>query len=56
MTSLLASVLASLPAWALSAVLEGHVSDGTDMVLSFVVWGVCYVPAHVWIKRMREGL
>jgi len=55
MTSLLASVLASLPAWGLSALLSGHVSDATDMIVSLVVWSALFVPAYVWVKRLREG-
>jgi hypothetical protein len=55
MTGMIASVLASLPAWALSALLEGHVSVGVDMVLGFVVWSICFIPTFMWLKRMREG-
>jgi hypothetical protein len=54
-TAIIASILASLPAYGLSALLEGHVSESVDMVLSFVVWAVLFVPAFVWIKRMRDG-
>jgi hypothetical protein len=35
--------------------LSGHVSDGANMVVSFVVWAVVFVPAFVWVKRLREG-
>jgi hypothetical protein len=55
MIGLIASVLASLPAWGLSAILDGHVSQGTDMVLGFIVWSIAFVPLFVWLKRLREG-
>jgi hypothetical protein len=55
MTGILASLLASLPAWVLSAVLDGHVSMTVDLVLSFIVWSVAYVPIFIWLKRMKEG-
>jgi uncharacterized membrane protein YeiB len=55
MTSLVASVFASLIAWGASAILDGHVSDTTGFVVSFVVWAVVFVPSFVWIKRLREG-
>jgi hypothetical protein len=54
--SLIASLLASFPAWGVEALLDGHVSDGTGMIVSFLVWGAVFVPAFVWIKRMREGM
>ncbi len=55
MNSLLATIMASIPAWGITALLDGHVSDGTGMVVSFVVWAVLFVPAFVWVKRLREG-
>jgi uncharacterized membrane protein YeiB len=55
-TSLIASVLASLPTWALSAVLDGHVSDTTNMLVGLVVWSILFVPAFIWVKKLREGL
>ncbi len=55
MTGLIASVLASLPVWALSALLHGHVSDATEMIVTFVLWAVLFVPAYVWVKKLREG-
>jgi uncharacterized membrane protein YGL010W len=55
LTSLLASVVASLVAWGLSALLDGHVSAVTDTVLGFVVWAVVFVPTFVAIKRVRDG-
>jgi uncharacterized membrane protein YeiB len=55
MTSVLASVVASLVAWGVSALLEGHISTATDIVLGFVVWAVVFVPSFVWINRLRDG-
>jgi hypothetical protein len=55
MVGLIASVLASLPAWGLSAVLDGHVSQGTDFLLSFVVWSIAYVPLYMWLKKLKQG-
>jgi hypothetical protein len=55
MTGLIASVLASLVAWGVSALLDGHIGTGTDLVLGFVVWAVVFVPTFVWVKRLREG-
>jgi len=55
MTGILASVVASLVAWGVSALLEGHVSGATDAIVGFVVWAVVFVPCFVWVKRLREG-
>ncbi len=55
MTSLIASILASIPAWGLGALLEGHVSEGTGLIIGFVAWAVFFVPAFVFVKRLREG-
>jgi hypothetical protein len=55
MNGLIASVLASIPAWGVTALLSGHVDDGTEMIVSFVVWALCFVPLFVWLKRMRDG-
>jgi uncharacterized membrane protein YeiB len=55
MTGLLASVIASFVAWGVSAVLDGHISATTDIVLGFVVWAIVFVPTFVWIKRLRDG-
>jgi uncharacterized membrane protein YeiB len=55
MTGLIASVLASFVAWGVSALLGGHISQGTDIVLGFVVWAVAFVPTFVWLKRLRDG-
>ena len=56
MNALLATIVASLGAWGISALLSGHVSDTTDIVVSFVVSGIVFVPCFVWIKRVREGM
>jgi uncharacterized membrane protein YeiB len=55
MTSLVASVMASLVAYGVSAALEGHVSQGTGFLVSFIVWSAVFVPSFVWVKRLREG-
>ncbi len=55
MTGILASVIASVVAWGVSAVLDGHISQTTDLVLGFVVWALVFVPCFVWIKRLRDG-
>jgi hypothetical protein len=55
-TSLVASVFASAVAWLVEVMLSGHVSDGTSMVVSFLVFGAVFIPSYVWIKRVRDGL
>lgn len=55
MNSLVASIIASLVAWPVSALLDGHVSDATGMIVGFVLWAVVFVPCFVWVKRLREG-
>ena len=53
MIGLIASVLASLPAWGLSAILDGHVSQGTDMVLGFIDQASIMSYAPLW-SRTRQ--
>ena len=55
MTSILASVIASLVAWGVTALLGDHVSFATETVVSFVVWAIVFVPTFVWVKRLRDG-
>jgi ABC-type thiamin/hydroxymethylpyrimidine transport system permease subunit len=55
MTTLAASTLASIAAWLIDRVLDGHVSETASYVVSFVVWAIVFVPSFVWIKRLREG-
>jgi uncharacterized membrane protein YeiB len=54
-TALLASVLASLVTWPVTALLNDRVSDATNLVVGFVLWAVVFVPAFVWLKRLRSG-
>ena len=55
MTSLIASVMASLVAYGVSLLLDGHVSPATDFIVGFVVWSLVFVPSFVWVKRLRGG-
>jgi len=55
MVSVIASIISSLAAWLVSAVLQGHVSDGTEMIVSFIVGSIVFVPSYIWVKRLREG-
>ena len=56
MTALLASVVASLAAWLLDRLLEGHVSETARYVVSFVVGSIVFVPAYIYVKRLRDQL
>jgi hypothetical protein len=56
MTALLASVIASLACWLIDLVLSGHVEETTRYIVSFVVGSVVFVPAYIWIKRMRDQI
>jgi ABC-type thiamin/hydroxymethylpyrimidine transport system permease subunit len=56
MTTLLASIIASLAAWVVDLVLGGHVSETTSYVVSFIVGSVVFVPSYVWIKRLRDSI
>jgi uncharacterized membrane protein YeiB len=52
---ILASVVASAVGWGITIVLEGHVSDTTNLIVGFVISSIVFVPSFVWIKRMRDG-
>ncbi len=52
---MLASVIASLVAWPVTALLSGTISDGANLVVGFVVASVVFVPAFVLLKRLRDG-
>jgi hypothetical protein len=54
-TLFLASVIASLVAWPVTALLSGTISDGANLVVGFVVSAIVFVPTFVWLKRLREG-
>jgi hypothetical protein len=54
-TALLASILASIVTWPLTAVLEGHISTFANGVVGFVTWAIVFVPTFVWVKRLRDG-
>jgi hypothetical protein len=54
--SVIASVISSIAAWGVSALMSGHVSDTTDFVVSFVVGSVVFVPSFIYVKRLRDGM
>jgi hypothetical protein len=49
------AMAATIAGFVVDAVLDGHVSTGTGILISLVVSTIVYYWAYRWLKTMRDG-